>query len=390
MSDEKGKSVRAKNMMYTQQLEHLPTKTIDNLIAQVETTDPKKYALIVHDKDKNEQGEPVEPHVHLMISYEHAHSLNSIAKTLKDKPQYVEKWNGKSENGYSYLIHATKESITKYQYSVSDVIANFNYQQEVKRITEEVEKSRQLKNSSLLLDALYNGEITKEQLEKELVGSQYGKLKRQIEDVWSKHLQFKAKEWREEMKKSGKPIEVIWISGKAGTGKTSLAKAYAEKLDRPYFITGSSRDIFQNYSGEHTMIIDEFRANMIQYSDLLRILDPFGTQVMAPSRYSDKPLTCDLIIITSPYNPIEFYYKVFKEDPEDETSIDSKEQLLRRIKLTIEIDDLHIKAVEYDSKHDEYKAINDTIKDNIYSGQNRTEENTNSTPKDLYDSIFKE
>lgn len=390
MSDDKGKSAKAKNMMYTQQLEHLPTENIENLISVLETTEPKKYALIVHDKDKNEQGEPVEPHVHVMISYDNARSLNNIAKILKDEPQYVEKWNGKSENGYSYLIHATTDSITKYQYSVSDVIANFNYQQEVKRITEEVEKSRQLKSSSLLLDALYNGEITKEELEKKLVGSQYGKLKRQIEDVWSKHLQFKAKEWREEMKKSGKPIEVIWISGKAGTGKTSLAKAYAEKLDRPYFITGSSRDIFQNYSGEHTMIIDEFRAGMIQYSDLLRILDPFGTQVMAPSRYSDKPLTCDLIIITSPYNPVEFYHKVFKEESEDGNSIDSKEQLLRRIKLTIEIDDLHIKAVEYDSKHGEYGAINDTIKDNIYSGKNRTEENTNNTPKDLYDSIFKE
>ena len=42
---------------------------------------------------------------------------------------------------------------------------------------------------------------------------------------------------------------------------------------------------------------------------LLRILDPHGidSQVMAPCRYNDKPLACDLIIITTPYMPSEFY-----------------------------------------------------------------------------------
>ena len=171
------------------------------------------------------------------------------------------------------------------------------------------------------------------------------------------------------MKKSGKPIEVIWISGKSGTGKTSLAKEYVEKLKRPYFITGSSRDIFQNYSGEHTMIIDEFRGDMIKYPDLLRILDPFGSQVMAPSRYSDKPLACDLILITSPYTPVEFYQKLFIHTVED--SIDSMEQLLRRITLTIEMDEDHIRAVEYDRKVKAYKAMENAEKENRYSKRYR-------------------
>lgn len=386
MSEEKECRVRAKNMMYTQQLKHLPTETIDNLIIALEKTEPKKYALIKHDKDVNEQGEQVEAHVHVMISYENARSLKSIAKALKDEPQFVEMWKGKAENGYSYLIHATKDSINKHQYSPSEVTANFNYQEEIRRITEEVERSRQSLNSKLLLDALYRGEITKVELEKSLTGSQYGRMKRQIEDVWSKHLQFKAIEWREEMKKSGKQIKVIWISGKAGTGKTSLAKEYAEKLNRPYFITGSSKDIFQNYSGEHTMIIDEFRVNMINYSDLLRILDPFGSQVMAPSRYNDKSLACDHIIITSPYNPVKFYKKLFSTIRED--SIDSIEQLLRRITLTIEMDSMFIKAVEFDRENITYKVIDNAVRKNKYSKQYRATKCLDSSPKDLFDSIF--
>lgn len=94
------------------------------------------------------------------------------------------------------------------------------------------------------------------------------------------------------------------------------------------------------------MIIDELRADMMKYPDLLRILDPFGSQVMAPSRYSDKPLVCDLILITSPYNPAEFYGELFGKTNGD--SVDGLEQLLRRITLTVEMDTSHIRAVEYD------------------------------------------
>lgn len=391
MSDNENTVVRCKNMMYTQQISKLPENiNIEQLIKLVEETEPKKYAMILHDKDVHKNGEPKEKHIHLMLSYENARSINSIAKKLGDKPQYIEMWKGKAENGYSYLIHATKESINKYQYDPSEVKANFNYQLEMKRITEEVKRSirTQTINSTLLLNSLYNGEITKEELERKINGNQYGRMKRQIEDVWHKHLQFQAAKWREEMKKSGKRINTIWISGESGTGKTSLAREYAEKSNQPYFITGSSRDLFQNYSGEHTMIIDELRADMIKYADLLRILDPFGSQVMAPSRYSDKPLTCDLILITSPYDPAEFYKELFSKTNED--VIDGLEQLLRRITLTIKLDASHIRAVEYDRKAKAYHTMKDAERENHYSKQHREKDCAASNPKALFESMFRE
>lgn len=387
MDDSENCRVRCKNMMYTQQLEYLPAKTVENLTALIEKTSPRKYALIVHDKDVNEQGEPVKDHVHVMLSFENARSINSIAKALGDEPQYMQMWKRQSGNGYSYLIHRTRDSSDKHQYSPEEVTANFNYLEDMRRITEEVERSRQTTDSRILLDSLYKGEISKEELEKRLCGSQYGRMKRQIEDVWSKRLQFQAAEWREEMKKSGKQIKVIWISGKSGTGKTSLAREYAEKTDQPYFITGSSRDIFQNYSGEHTIIIDEFRAGMMKYPDLLRILDPFGCQVMAPSRYSDKPLVCDLILITSPYDPEEIYCQLFTDSPED--SVDSLEQLLRRITLTIKMDEDHIRAVEYDRDAKKYRIVENAEKKNHYSTKHREKDCPASNPQDLFESMFR-
>ncbi|RKI77147.1 AAA family ATPase [bacterium 0.1xD8-71] len=388
MSDKENSRVRSKNMMYTQQIRHLPARSTDQLVSRVKKMAPKRYALIVHDSDVNEQGEPAEDHVHVMLSFENARSINSIARELGDEPQSIEMWKGKAENGYSYLIHATKDSGNKYQYPPSKVIANFNYQEEIKRITEEVERSRQTANSKILLDSLYKGEISKEELEKRLSGSQYGRMRRQIEDVWCKHLQFQAAKWREEMKKSGKRIKVIWISGEAGTGKTSLAKEYAEKSNQPYFITGSSRDLFQNYAGEHTMIIDELRADIVKYPDLLRILDPFGSQVMAPSRYSDKPLVCDLILITSPYNPAEFYRELFSKTNGD--SVDGLEQLLRRITLTVEMDVSHIRAVEYDRGKKIYRAVDKAEKENRYSRHYREQDSAASNPQELFESMFRE
>lgn len=188
--------------------------------------------------------------------------------------------------------------------------------------------------------------------------------------------------------KNGKQIEVIWISGEAGAGKTSLAREYAEKSKRPYFITGSSRDLFQNYAGEHTMIIDELRADMLKYPDLLRILDPFGSQVMAPSRYSDKPLACDLILITSPYNPAEFYGELFSKT--NGVSVDGLEQLLRRITLTIKMDASHIRAVEYDREKKTYRAMENAEKENRYSKHCREKDSTASNPKALFENMFRE
>ena len=52
MDDSENCRVRCKNMMYTQQLEHLPAKTVENLTALIEKTSPRKYALIVRSEER--------------------------------------------------------------------------------------------------------------------------------------------------------------------------------------------------------------------------------------------------------------------------------------------------------------------------------------------------
>ena len=383
---------RYRHMMYAQQMRHLPPgiNTKEDLARHIEADlRPEQYAIIVHDQEVDEQGQPKEADIHAMMSFKNPRSLASVAKKLGDKPQYIQKWDGEANNGYAYLIHATTKARKggKHQYDPSDVLANFDYGALLTKIALDVAQVRAERDAkpTALLDALYAGVTTKKEIERQLPGSVYARYHRQIEDADAKRLQNEAEKWRKEMSEKNAKITVLWIFGAAGTGKTSLAREYAEKKGQPYYITGSSRDIFQSYNGEHTIIMDELRPKVIEYADLLRITDPHGidTQVMAPARYSDKPLACELIIITSPYGPHDFYWEMFRSGAVDQDGFD---QLQRRIALTILMDSNSIYAINYDAAQKQYLLIPNSTRPNPYSQAARAASAVD--PIDIYNSMF--
>lgn len=387
-------------MMYTQQVAHLPpgvasAKDLADLIDK--KLDPTRYAVILHDQDTDENSQPVAPHIHAMLCFSNARHISAVAKKLGDKPQYIEKWDGQAGNGFAYLVHQTKKARDsgKYPYDCGAVTANFDFECLVKTMGARSIANHARGNASDiqgLLDLLYIGGISKKELESQLSGSQYARYHHQIEEVNAKRLVNEAEKWREEMKSQNARISVIWLYGYAGTGKTSLAKECAQKKGQPYFISGSSRDIFQGYNGEHTLIMDELRPKMMEYSDLLRITDPYGieNQVMAPSRYNDKALACDLIIITSPFSPSDFYFeqanRVMDKKAAAIPSPDGIEQLLRRISVTIEMTEAEIQPVEYKKDQKNFFPIPNTARPNQYSKQARPQ--SMPDPVTVFVSIF--
>lgn len=344
--------------MYVQNLENLPFTNLNECLEYIKKElNPIKYAGILHNKDKNEDGSLKMPHIHVMLQFENARSIENIAKILKDKPQYIQKWNGDSTNGYSYLIHATTESQNQHQYEMDEVSANFDYIDLIVKTKKRIKFNLTGRDELVikgLLDKLYLGEITKEDVEKQLSGSQYAKAKNRIESVYQKHIEIVADEWRNYMRKNNLTIEVIWIYGTAGVGKTRLAKDYASKYGENYFITGSSRDPFQHYEGQNIIILDELRPSIFQYSDLLKMFDPFNDEVMGASRYFDKPLTANVFIITSPYKPKDFYSKIIEENKKFDVGTDTFKQLARRIDLVLHLDKESLQIAFYDSKLDNF------------------------------------
>ena len=91
---------------------------------------PRQYAYIVHDKDIKDNGEVKKTHIHLILCYENARSLESVEKGLI---KYMSIGEENLQNAfiepcrdlkgaYGYLIH--KNEPNKYQYSESDIVCS--------------------------------------------------------------------------------------------------------------------------------------------------------------------------------------------------------------------------------------------------------------------------
>lgn len=76
------------------------------------------YAMIVHDRDKNEQGEIKKSHTHVVISLPNAKWNTAIAKEIGLSENYFQKCKS-LDNALEYLIHYNDDS--KEQYSIDEV-----------------------------------------------------------------------------------------------------------------------------------------------------------------------------------------------------------------------------------------------------------------------------
>lgn len=335
--------------MFVQQIEYFQSSNLQDIIEYMTNIlKPLRFAGILHDKDIGQDGNLVAPHIHLVLQFESARSLNNLAKLTKQPIQCFEQWRGSVNNAYSYLVHHTESNQDKYQYSPKEVIANFDYLLLLDTIERNVTKRYEINDTMIidnLLDLLYTGNITKSEIEQRLTGSQYAKARQKIETVYLKRLETQAELWRQEMIDKNEIVTIIWLFGKAGTGKTRLARQYAEQYDLNYFITGSIRDPFQQYNLEHVIILDELRPHQFDYSDLLKMFDPYNVKAMASSRYFDKPLLANVYIITSPYSPYNFFLELTKK--KQTRHIDSWGQLMRRLTLVIEISKEYLQFYKY-------------------------------------------
>lgn len=379
---------KQRSIMYTQQLDRIVLEDWEAEIDRiVKATEPLYWAGIVHDKDLNDKGEPVAPHLHLMLYFKHARSPQNVAweiqgKTGKREDAQIERLEffKRPNNGYSYLVHRTENAKDKYQYPIEAVKSNFDFAKKIDQITRSVERSQATKDNDLIaeyLDLLYTGDISLDMIEEELTGSLYAKASHRLKTVAEKQQAFLAKDFIKQMTATNQHKQVIYLYGEAGYGKTRLAKHYAQSLGVPYFITGSSLDPFQAYRNQPTVIIDELRATTFRYADLLKLLDPYNFDVMIPSRYQDKALTANMIFITSPYSPRQLYDALFPD-----RSIDSFYQLERRLDTVILVDRDKLHLMAYDKEQASYHPVPHHSLDNPFPPQDEA-----TKPSTFFDNL---
>lgn len=119
-----------------------------------------------------------------------------------------------------------------------------------------------------------------------------------------------------------KNINVLFIEGLPGSGKSAFAIYLCKKNNKSYCVSSSSNDILQDYGDEDVLILDDLRDDVLSFTDLLKLLDNHIISSVK-SRYKNKVFLGDTIIITSSI-PIRNWYLETEED---------RKQLFRRINM---------------------------------------------------------
>lgn len=275
----------------------------------------KQWAYILHDKDDTR------PHYHIYLNFGKS-SLDTAQVAKWFELEYVDK-NGKKHSGEQFVqrVKGRKASILKYlthendsvnykhQYSRSEVHANFDFGAEIDLFNSIGDFERF--SYAQQLEVINDLPISEK-------GAAYSKLRK----LWELHCQC-------EVLKADRSIEVVFISGKGGTGKTFYAKKMLNSLGYDFCISSASNDPFQDYAGQRAMILDDLRDVSFDLADLLKVLDN-NTNSSVKSRFNNKVFNGKMIVITSSV-PLVYWY------PQYRNSRDSLEQLYRRIGSYVEL-----------------------------------------------------
>lgn len=325
--------------------EHLTEETIQKVIGEQSCID--KYLYILHDKDKKEDGTPKNPHRHVYLHFNNSRCFDNIAKWFGISPQFVNKIKGRFGDALEYALH--KNAPEKYQYPESEAVANFDFRKAIQQNQEQKAKRQNLAN---IIEDIENGSIKRYNITDKVSMADYVKYEKQINKA------FEYNRMRAE-REVNRQMEVIYIYGASGTGKTTYAKMIAKKQKFEIFTSSGSNDPFDGYKGQECVILDDLRGSVFPLSDLLKILDNH-TSSSVKARYKNINLECKLLLITTTKTPAEFYKQVFESQGEE------FKQFLRRCTQIVEVreDDCVVRAYNSEEgKHTYMCTIPNPVKE---------------------------
>lgn len=297
---------------------------IENIMLEWSDSCKMTYWFIQHGVDEDD----ATPHFHIVIRFGSPTPFTNI----KAKFPY-----GKIESARSvkkcvqYLVH--QNDLSKMQYSWDNVVTNCQ-DMSIFKVQNKQQDEVTLQS---VIDAIERGEIREYNQFEKIDINIFSKHRTRIENAL---LYYREKIYMDKNRK----IEVVFMSGETGSGKTTFAKQYCQKANKSYCISSSSNDPMQDYKGEDVLILDDLRDSDFKFTDLLKILDNH-TKTTMKARYHNKAFIGETIIITSYKRLSEWYHDIEREN---------KEQLYRRIKTQYQFTDEFITIFSYDEGQHKY------------------------------------
>lgn len=266
----------------------------------------KQWAYILHDKDDTR------PHYHIYLNFGNSSCDTAlVASWFEIGENFISKVKGRKTDMLLYLTHGNDTQKNKHQYAPEEVKANFDF------VTE-------IKNAEIIGD--FDNHSYAEQLQyvNKLPVSEKVKEYTRLEKLWKLYCQTA-------LLNAERKIDVVFICGKAGTGKTYYAKKMLRKMGYDFCVSSSSNDPFQDYLGQNAIILDDLRDRSFEnMEDLLKILDN-NTASSVRSRFANKVFNGKIIVVTSSV-PLQYWYPLMRSNRND-----SLDQLYRRFTCYIEV-----------------------------------------------------
>lgn len=325
---------------------------IDSLNDLLNNATIEKYAYIKHDKDTNDDGSFKHNHYHIFIKLKNPRNVFEI--TNKYVPNnFVRKIKSNWNYALQYLIHYNAPD--KFQYNEDDVIANFNYKEELNK---SIKQTTLLKTRSWddIFIMMNENNVKEYNIHKYITKAEYIKYQSKIK----KAFEFDYTEMMNGNKSAN--MKVIFISGPSGSGKTSYANYILGQknnnlVEEDIFISTDSYDPLDGYKGQPVVILDEFRANQWDLPKFLAMINN-NTRTATKSRFSNKKFICHTLIITSLHSIHQFSDSFINTKDEDMF------QLFRRIKTCINFNYHTIDVFAYNLNEKKYNKIK-TLDNNI-------------------------
>lgn len=265
----------------------------------------KQWAYILHDRDATR------PHYHIYLNFSPSSCDSKIvAGWFQIAENFIERVKGRKTDMLLYLTHGNDSQKNKHQYAPSEVHANFDFETEI----ESAKIIGDFKHFSYAQMLAYVDTLPLSEK-----ATAFTRLKK----LWELQCQCLTLN-------TDRKLQVVFITGKGGTGKTYYAKKLLTSLNYDFCISSASNDPFQDYLGQKAIVLDDLRDKSFELEDLLKVLDN-NTSSSVKSRFSNKVFNGEMIVVTSSV-PLVYWYPDYKYG-----KFDTLNQLYRRISCYVEM-----------------------------------------------------